>query len=68
MAKRARKTKNQQHQTSDVINLNSYRQRDRHVTMIPKNLRQEDYIELLDNPDKHGRENGPLDKTYIRRF
>lgn len=53
MAKRARKTKNQQHQSSDVINLNSYRQRDRHVTMLPKNLRQEDYIELLDNPDKH---------------
>jgi len=53
MAKRARKTKNQQHQQGDVINLNSYRTRERHVTILPKNLRQEDYIELLDNPNKH---------------
>lgn len=55
MAKRARKTKNQQHhERSDVINLNSYtKQRKRHVTMIPKNLRQEDYIEYLDDPNKH---------------
>jgi phosphate starvation-inducible PhoH-like protein len=53
MAKRARKTKNQQHQQGDVINLNSYRQRERNVTIIPKNLRQEDYIDLLDNSSKH---------------
>ena len=52
MAKRARKTKNQQHQ-GDVIQLNAFRSRERHVTMIPKNLRQEDYIDLLDNPNKH---------------
>ena len=51
MAKRARKTK--QHQ-NDVININSYtKQRKRHVAMIPKNLRQEDYIEYLDDPNKH---------------
>jgi len=53
MAKRARKTKNQQHQQGDVINLNSYRQRDRNVTIIPKNLRQEDYVDLLDNENKN---------------
>ena len=52
MAKRARKTKNQQHQ-GDVIQLNAFRSRERQVTMIPKNLRQEDYIELLDNLNKH---------------
>jgi phosphate starvation-inducible PhoH-like protein len=54
MAKRSRKTKNQQHQNNDVININSYtKQRIRHVTMIPKNLRQEDYIVHLDDLDKH---------------
>ena len=52
MAKRARKTKNQQHQ-GDVIQLNAFRSRERQVTMIPKNLHQEDYIDLLDNPNKH---------------
>ena len=53
MAKRARKTKNQQHQQGDVINLYSYRQRERSVTILPKNLRQEDYVDLLDNESKH---------------
>ncbi len=55
MAKRARKTKNQQHHTNtdDVIQLNGMARRKRHVTMIPKNLRQEDYIEYLDDPSKH---------------
>jgi phosphate starvation-inducible PhoH-like protein len=53
MAKRARKTKNQQHQQGDVINLNSYRTRERHVTILPKNLRQEDYLDLLDNDSKN---------------
>lgn len=52
MAKRARKTKNQQHQ-GDVIQLNAFRSREKHVTIIPKNLRQEDYIELLDDASKH---------------
>lgn len=56
MAKRARKTKNQQHRDTnqDVINLNSYtKQRKRHVAMIPRNLRQEDFIEHLDDLSKH---------------
>jgi len=53
MAKRARKTKNQQHQQGDVINLYSYRQRERSVTILPKNLRQEDYVDLLDNENKN---------------
>lgn len=52
MAKRARKTKNQQHQQGDVIQLNAFRRREKNVVMIPKNLRQEDYIDLLDNPSK----------------
>ena len=53
MAKRARKTKNQQHQENDVIELNNYRHREQRVVMIPKNMRQEDYIELLDDDRKH---------------
>lgn len=53
MAKRARKTKNQQHQENDVIELNNYRHREKRVVMIPKNMRQEDYIELLDDDNKH---------------
>ncbi len=52
MAKRARKTKNQQHQQGDVIQLNAFRRREKHVVMIPKNLRQEDYIDLLDTNSK----------------
>lgn len=53
MAKRARKTKNQQHQQGDVINLDTFRRRERHVSIIPKNLRQEDYLEMLDDTQKH---------------
>lgn len=53
MAKRARKTKNLQHQEGgEVLELNNYRKRERHVIMKPKNLRQEDYIELLDDEQK----------------
>ena len=52
MAKRARKTKNQQHQ-GDVIQLNAFRSREKNVVMIPKNLRQEDYIAMLDETSKH---------------
>ena len=52
MAKRARKTKNQQHH-GDVIQLNAFRSRERSVVMIPKNLRQEDYIAMLDENSKH---------------
>jgi phosphate starvation-inducible protein PhoH and related proteins len=53
MAKRARKTKNQQHQQGDVIELQNYRRRERYVTIIPRNLRQEDFLDLLDNDNKH---------------
>ena len=55
MAKRARKTKNQQHRdyNQDVIQINSYRQRERHVKIIPRNIRQEDYVDLLETESKH---------------
>lgn len=54
MAKRARKTKNQQHhQQGEVINLHGYRRREKNVNIIPKNLRQEDYLDLLDNNNKN---------------
>lgn len=53
MAKRARKTKNQQVQESEVIQLNGMKRRERHVTMIPRNRKQEDYIDLLDDEKKH---------------
>lgn len=55
MAKRARKTKNQQHRDNnqDVIDLNTHRKREQHVQMIPRNLRQEEYVDLLNNDNKH---------------
>lgn len=57
MARRARKTKNQQRQEhdvkKDVIQLNGMKRRERFVTMIPKNRRQENYIELLDDNNRH---------------
>ena len=53
MAKRARRTKNQEHQEEGVIQLNGMKRRQRYVTMIPKNLRQEDYIEMLDDDRKY---------------
>jgi len=53
MAKRARRTKNQEHQEEGVIQLNGMKRRQRYVTMIPKNLRQEDYIEMLDDDHKY---------------
>jgi len=57
MAKRARKTKKQEHQQSkshseDVISVNAYRRRQKHVQIIPKNLAQEDYLEMLDDQQK----------------
>jgi phosphate starvation-inducible protein PhoH len=56
MAKRARKTKKQQHQSSnysdDVISVSAYRRRQKHVQIIPKNLLQEDYLEMLDDANK----------------
>ena len=54
MAKRARKTKKQQHQnqTNDVISVSAYRRRQKHVQISPKNLLQEDYLEMLDDANK----------------
>jgi phosphate starvation-inducible PhoH-like protein len=52
----ARKTKKQQHQSSnysdDVISVSAYRRRQKHVQIIPKNLLQEDYLEMLDDASK----------------
>lgn len=53
MAKRARKTKNQQRQETDVIEVSNLRRRERHVKIIPRNLRQEDFVDLLNNDKKH---------------
>lgn len=57
MAKRARKTKKQQHQQhydqSNVIQINNIHQKRRHVQVVPRNLAQEDYVALLDNHKKH---------------
>ena len=55
MAKRARRTKKQQHQSfnDDVISVNEYRRRKKHVQIVPKNIVQEDYLEMLDEETKH---------------
>lgn len=55
MAKRARRTKKQQHQSfnDDVISVSEYRRRKKHVQIVPKNLVQEDYLEMLDEQTKH---------------
>jgi phosphate starvation-inducible protein PhoH len=58
MAKRARKTKKQQHHqqhydNSNVIHVKeAFRQRKRHVTIIPRNIAQEDYVILLGDQKK----------------
>jgi phosphate starvation-inducible PhoH-like protein len=59
MAKRARKTKKQQHHqqhydNSNVIHVKeAFRQRKRHVTIIPRNIAQEDYVILLGDQKKN---------------
>lgn len=58
MAKRARKTKNEKHQqqhydNGNVIQVNSYKQRKRHVQIVPRNLSQEDYCAMLDDDTKN---------------
>jgi phosphate starvation-inducible protein PhoH and related proteins len=55
MARRAQKTKKQQYQqnqSNDVISVRAYKKREKQVTIIPKNLSQEDYLELLDDDHK----------------
>ena len=59
MAKRARKTKKQQHyqqhyENSNVIHVqDAFRKRKRHVTIIPRNISQEDYVTMLDDRKKN---------------
>jgi phosphate starvation-inducible protein PhoH and related proteins len=59
MARRAQNTKKQQYQqkqssyqNNDVISVKAYKRREKHVTIIPKNVSQEDYLELLDDDAK----------------
>jgi phosphate starvation-inducible PhoH-like protein len=57
MAKRARKTKNQSREIhnnqQDILDLQTYKRRPREVKIIPRNLRQEDLLYLLENDKKH---------------
>lgn len=55
MARRAQKTKKQQYQqnqSNDVISVRAYKKREKQVTIIPKNLSQEDYLAMLDDDAK----------------
>ena len=60
MAKRARKTKKQEHyqkdhqggRSPDVIQINNYKKRHSQVNIIPRNLSQETYVDLLDDDSK----------------
>ena len=49
-----KKASKQQHQSysNDVISVSAYRRRQKHVQIIPKNLLQEDYLEMLDDANK----------------
>lgn len=53
MTKRARKTRsfnNEQHQPQpQVVDFVKYKKRNNNVVLLPKNLKQEDYIEMLDD-------------------
>ncbi len=51
MTKRARKTRsfNNEHPQPQVVDFVKYKKRNNNVVLLPKNLKQEDYIELLDN-------------------
>ena len=57
MAKRARKTKKQQHQQNhnddNVIHVGTHRKRNKHVEIIPRSLAQEDYVAMLDDDGQH---------------
>ena len=57
MAKRARKTKKQQHQQNhsdnNVIHVGTHRKRNKHVEIIPRSLAQEDYVAMLDDDHQH---------------
>jgi phosphate starvation-inducible PhoH-like protein len=50
MAKRARKQNNKGNYNDMVVELNTYRKKQ--ITILPRNVHQEDYIDLLNDPQK----------------
>jgi len=60
MAKRARKTKKEKHQdqhyskhnNDNVVHINTHKLRKKQVSIVPRNIAQEDYVELLDDNSK----------------
>jgi phosphate starvation-inducible PhoH-like protein len=50
MAKRARKQNNKGNYNNMVVELNTYRKKQ--ITILPRNVHQEDYIDLLNDPQK----------------
>lgn len=54
MSKRARRAQRRAHQNeSQVIDFSNFKKRENKVTIIPKNLAQEDYLSLLDDSRKN---------------
>jgi len=51
-ARRARKAQFNEQQEHQVIDFARFKKRENKVTILPKNLAQEDYLALLDNPQK----------------
>lgn len=57
MTKRVRKTKSinvelPQKQHSDIVDFGKYRKRQKNIMILPRNLSQEDYIELIEDKSK----------------
>ena len=53
-ARRARKAQYQEQQNNhDVIEFSRFKRRENRVKILPKNLAQEDYLALLDDPRKN---------------
>ena len=54
MGKRMKRAKQNSHNSNnnDVIQLDVYRSRKSKVIIIPRNIHQEEYIEMLDNSKK----------------
>lgn len=46
-------SKNSEQQQTQPIQLDAYRKRQKNVVILPRNIHQEDYIDLLDSPHKH---------------
>lgn len=55
MSKKARRVRRTQYteQQNQVIDFGKFKKRENRVTILPKNLAQEDYLALLDDPDKN---------------